>query len=224
MAGEATMEKKTGFISKFFGEFKTFITRGNVLDMSVGVIVGGAFTAIVNGLSNFILKPLINWLIAILMGKNALGEIITVLGDPVYQLDANGAPTSTLDLTQTIHINWGEFINSIINFILIAFVLFLILKVINNLATDGKQLVVSKKQERRAIREIRRTQKVSRKEAKAIYQAQLEQEAAAAAEAERVAAEEAAAAEAEAARLAEEKATANTRLLEEILQVLKSKQ
>ena len=62
-------EKKEGKIKKFFGEFKKFITRGNVLDMAVGVIVGGAFTAIVNGLSNFILKPLINWLIAGLIGK-----------------------------------------------------------------------------------------------------------------------------------------------------------
>ena len=44
----------------FFGEFKTFIARGNVIDMAVGVIVGGAFTAIVNGVSNFILKPIIN--------------------------------------------------------------------------------------------------------------------------------------------------------------------
>ena len=49
------MEKKVGKIKKFFGEFKTFITRGNVLDMAVGVIVGGAFTGIVNGLSNNIL-------------------------------------------------------------------------------------------------------------------------------------------------------------------------
>ena len=47
----------------FFKEFKNFITRGNVVDMAVGVIVGGAFTAIVNGLSNFILKPVINWLL-----------------------------------------------------------------------------------------------------------------------------------------------------------------
>ena len=49
------------FMKKFFKEFKTFITRGNVLDMAVGVIVGGAFTAIVNALSNNILKPVINW-------------------------------------------------------------------------------------------------------------------------------------------------------------------
>ena len=56
-------------MKKFFEEFKKFITRGNVVDMAVGVIVGSSFTAIVNGLSNFILKPIINallfWIFAI---------------------------------------------------------------------------------------------------------------------------------------------------------------
>ena len=61
-------------MKKFFGEFKKFITRGNVLDMAVGVIVGGAFTAIVNGLSNNVLKPVINYLLAIMLGKNALTD------------------------------------------------------------------------------------------------------------------------------------------------------
>ena len=61
------MEKKIGKIKQFFAEFKKFITRGNVLDMAVGVIVGGAFTAIVNGLSNNVLKPLINWLLALIL-------------------------------------------------------------------------------------------------------------------------------------------------------------
>lgn len=50
-------------MKKFFKEFLTFIKRGNVLDMAVGVIVGSAFTAIVTALSNGILKPLINWVL-----------------------------------------------------------------------------------------------------------------------------------------------------------------
>ena len=50
-------------MKKFFAEFKKFITRGNIVDMAVGVIVGSSFTAIVNGLSNNILKPIINWLL-----------------------------------------------------------------------------------------------------------------------------------------------------------------
>ncbi|MBR1968557.1 MAG: MscL family protein, partial [Clostridia bacterium] len=77
-------------MKKFFGEFKKFITRGNVLDMAVGVIVGGAFTAIVNGLSNFVLKPIINWILALILGKGSLSEVYTFLGTPAYTVDAEG--------------------------------------------------------------------------------------------------------------------------------------
>ena len=66
------MAKKENAITRCFGEFKTFITRGNVLDMSVGVIVGGAFTGIVNGLSNFLLKPFINWLLSLVLPGEGL--------------------------------------------------------------------------------------------------------------------------------------------------------
>ena len=66
-------------MKKFFTEFKKFITRGNVMDMAVGVIVGGAFTAIVNGLSNFILKPLINFSLFKAFGADSLSDLYTFL-------------------------------------------------------------------------------------------------------------------------------------------------
>ena len=66
-------------MKKFFEEFKKFITRGNVVDMAVGVIVGSSFTAIVNALSNNILKPIINWLLALIFGANSLSEVFTFL-------------------------------------------------------------------------------------------------------------------------------------------------
>ncbi|MBR2614823.1 MAG: large conductance mechanosensitive channel protein MscL [Clostridia bacterium] len=113
-------------MKKFFNEFKAFITRGNVLDMAVGVIVGGAFTAIVNGLSNFILKPIINFILAQLLGNGALEDAVLVLGKATYLADGK-----TLDLANTIYIDWGSFINAIINFLLIALVLFTIVKIIN---------------------------------------------------------------------------------------------
>ncbi len=105
----------------FWKEFKEFISRGNVLDMAVGVIIAGAFTAIVTALSNNILKPIINWILAAILGKDSLSEIYTFL---VRGYDENGV----LDLTQSIYIDWGAFINAIINFILIALVLFIIIK------------------------------------------------------------------------------------------------
>lgn len=124
-------------MKKFFEEFKKFITRGNVVDMAVGVIVGSSFTAIVNGLSDFILKPIINWLLAIIFGKNSLSEIYTFLTRvdiTTDVLDANGNVIGVEvvpDLTQSIYIDWGAFINAVINFFLIAFVLFTLVKIIN---------------------------------------------------------------------------------------------
>ena len=121
-------------MKKFFEEFKKFVTRGNVVDMAVGVIVGSSFTAIVNGLSNFILKPIINWLLALIFGKNSLSEVFTFLTrvDKVQDvLDADGNVIGTEivpDLTQSIYIDWGSFISAIINFLLIAFVLFSIVR------------------------------------------------------------------------------------------------
>ena len=131
-------KNKTGF----FQEFKKFITRGNIVDMSVGVIVGGAFTAIVNGLSNNILKPIINWFLAKLLGKDSLSEIYTYLQKvEVAEVDEAGVATGNMviDLTQSIYIDWGAFINAIINFLIIAFVLFVIVKMINKLNDANKR-------------------------------------------------------------------------------------
>jgi large conductance mechanosensitive channel len=131
-------------MKKFFGEFKKFITRGNVLDMSVGVIVGGAFTGIVNGLSNYILKPLVNWLIAVCVGsKNGLSSAITMLY-PAWkdsgEVNALGEPIKVWDLANSIYIDWGSFISAIINFLIIAFVLFTIVKLINSFRDGQKKL------------------------------------------------------------------------------------
>jgi len=116
-------------MKKFFGEFKKFITRGNVLDMAVGVIVGGAFTAIVNALSNNILKPIINWVLALILGKDSLSELYTFLVKTEIKDAATGE--TTVDLANSIYIDWGAFINAIINFLLIALVLFTIVRFIN---------------------------------------------------------------------------------------------
>lgn len=125
-------------MKKFFEEFKKFITRGNVLDMAVGVIVGGAFTAIVNGLSNFVLKPLINWFLALILGKGALSELFTFL-TKVYVLDEAGNATDVVDLANSIYIDWGSLINAIINFIITAFVLFVIVKTMNKIKEENQE-------------------------------------------------------------------------------------
>ena len=130
-------------MKKFFEEFRKFIMRGNIIDMSVGVIVGGAFTSIVNGLTDNILRPLINWLLATLLGTDSLSEVYTYLKKvEVAELDANGVATGKMivDLSQSIYIDWGAFINAIINFLIIAFVLFVILKTINAINESHQRL------------------------------------------------------------------------------------
>lgn len=206
-------KERKGFFKGFFGEFKTFITRGNVLDMAVGVIVGGAFTAIVNAMSNNILRPLINWLLAAILGQEGLSGAITVLS-PAY--DEAGA----LVLADSIYIDWGAFVSAIINFLLIAFVLFMIVRVMNRISAAHDQLLDGMElKKKKAIAKIRIERKVSKKEAKAIYEEELAKAAAKKAEEARIAEEKAAAEKA----AAEEKAMANTRLLEEIRDLLKNK-
>ena len=130
-------------MKKFFGEFKKFVMRGNVIDMSIGVIVGGAFTTIVNEMSNHILKPIINFLLALFLKSDSLAGIYSYLKKvEVAELDANGVATGNtiVDLEQSIYIDWGSFINAIINFLIIAFVLYIILKTINTLSDYQKKL------------------------------------------------------------------------------------
>ena len=120
-------------MKNFFAEFKKFITRGNVIDLAVGVIIGGAFTAIVSALTTHILTPLINWVIYLIFGGAGNKPVYTVL---VASYTEDGA----IDVANSILINWGAFIGAIINFILIALVLFLIIRFINRVQETNKKL------------------------------------------------------------------------------------
>jgi large conductance mechanosensitive channel len=90
-------------------EFKEFISRGNVMDLAVGVIMGAAFTAIVQSL----VSNLINPLIGLFLGKIDLSNLVFKVGDATFK--------------------YGTFIESIINFLIIAFVVFLLVKVMNKI-------------------------------------------------------------------------------------------
>lgn len=121
-------------MKNFFKEFKTFITRGNVLDMAVGIIIGGAFTAIVTALTTHILTPIINWVLTLIFGDGGMQAVYTFL---VTVLDAD---TGAIDLANSIYINWGAFIGAIINFILVALVLFCIIRAINKVKENSEKL------------------------------------------------------------------------------------
>lgn len=197
--------------SGFFAEFKKFITRGNIIDMSVGVIVGGAFTAIVNGLTENILKPIINWFLALILKKDSLSDVYTFLKrvDKNIVDDTGTIIGKEADLTQSIYIDWGAFINAIINFLIIAFVLFCIVKAINSISDSQKKFAdIKTRIEYKQAHNI----KLSKKELAFLKE-----------EETRIAAEE------EAARIAEEeeankpKPITTEDLLTEIRDLLKSK-
>ncbi len=105
---------------KLLKEFKDFISRGSVLDLAVGMIIGAAFTAIITAVVNNILQPLINWI-----PINKETGLITVLRDPVFAEDG------VTVVTEALVINWGAVISAVITFLLTALVLFVIVKAIN---------------------------------------------------------------------------------------------
>ncbi len=106
-------------MKKFMHEFKEFAMRGNVLDMAVGVILGGAFGKITTSLVNDVFMPLIGTLI----GGVDLGKLNIVLKDAVMNGEEIVAPAVTLGI--------GTFLTTVIDFILVAFVIFLMIKTIN---------------------------------------------------------------------------------------------
>lgn len=110
-------------MKKFLREFRQFISKGNVLDLAVGVIIGGAFSSVVKGLTDNIIQPLLNCI----GGAEVQGKIHLV-GDN--------------------YIDYGAFISAVINFLIMAFVIFVIVKFVNKaeeaamkLANKGKEEV-----------------------------------------------------------------------------------
>ena len=101
-------------MKKFFEEFKAFALKGNVMDMAVGVLIGGAFSGIVTSLTENFINPIIGCI----GGAEVQGKI-HLLGDN--------------------YINYGAFITAVINFLIMAFIIFLLMKGINALMAIGKK-------------------------------------------------------------------------------------
>ena len=120
MGVEISKEELTK-VKKFFNEFKTFAIKGNMLDMAVGVIVGGAFTAIVNSIVGHIATPLIGMLIGVDFSS---WEI------ELPRLYGNAEPGA---------IGIGNFLNSVVSFFIIAFVVFLFVKAINKMRKKNEE-------------------------------------------------------------------------------------
>lgn len=103
-------------MKKFLAEFKEFISKGSVLDLAVGVIIGGAFSAIVTSLTDDIIQPFIN-----LIGGADIQGVVYLFG------------------RENCAVNYGSFITAVINFIIMAFVIFCIVKAVNKAQSIGKK-------------------------------------------------------------------------------------
>lgn len=96
-------------MKKFIEEFKAFIARGNVMDMAVGIIIGGAFTSIVTSLVEDIINPLLG----LFGGMNFDRLHVKLLGE--------------------VTLNYGKFITAVVNFLIMAFIVFLLMKAVNGM-------------------------------------------------------------------------------------------
>ena len=121
-------------IKQFFADFKDFAMKGNILDMAVGVVVGGAFSKIVTSLVSDIITPLI----ALITGDVALKDLKWVFSEAV--VDAAGVVT-----IPEVALTYGNFLQTVIDFLIIAFSIFIILRVM--MSTQKKMESLKKKEE-----------------------------------------------------------------------------
>lgn len=115
----------------FLAEFKKFIMRGNVIDLAIGVIIGGAFQAIVNSLVNDVVSPVIS---LATKGINFADKFIVLTMD-----DVSFKTTEAAMEAGYATLNYGSFITAVINFLIMATVIFLLVKGINKVSEIGKK-------------------------------------------------------------------------------------
>lgn len=140
MSTEKSTKKPSKF-NNFINEFKEFINRGSVVDLAVGVAVGGAFTAIVNSLVHDIIMPITSLLAGGLDFSSLAIDIPNIFG-----------------ADSTAHIAYGNFIQNVVNFLIIAFAIFIVVKMMNKL-NRSKDAALKKAEEKVAELEKSKTSK-----------------------------------------------------------------
>jgi len=124
-------------------EFKKFAMRGNVIDLAVGVVIGAAFGKIVTALVDKIIMPPLGWLI----GRVDFSELAWTLAPARVAADGTEIPA--------VVIGYGDFLNTLVQFIIVAFAIFLLIKVINRVARKKEAEPAAPKEEIVLLREIR---------------------------------------------------------------------
>ena len=118
-----------GEVVSVLGEFKTFIARGNVLDLAVGVIIGGAFGKIVTSLTESVIMPIVGWL----TGGVDFTRYFVRLGPVPADFAGDPAAYADLKTAGVPMIGYGDFITQAVNFVIVAFIIFMIVKAVNRM-------------------------------------------------------------------------------------------
>lgn len=157
--------------STFWKDFKAFISRGSILDMAVGVVIGGAFGKIVTGLVNFILNPIIGYWVK----AGSLDDVKTVLREAVVEVAADGTEKI---ITPESAILWGSWIQTIIDFLITALCIFLILRVITKTKAklDANKLAEQARKDAEAKQAAEEAAKLEAEKQEAFKQSIVQQE------------------------------------------------
>ncbi len=157
----------------FWAEFKKFISKGNVVDMAVGVAVATAFTAIVTAFTKGFIAPILS----LLSHDASLADMKWVIRPEVAEIAADGTKTVT---TPEVAILWGAFLQAIIDFLIIAFVMFVFLKIVMSVTKKAEkmrlELTGEDKEREKAAAEAKAKEEAEKKaaeEAKAAAEAEL---------------------------------------------------
>ena len=132
-------------MKKFIQDFQSFISRGNVIDMAVGVIVGAAFSQIVNSL----VKDVVNPILGFVVGSQDFSDLFIVLSMPEGYAD----PMSYAELTKAgaTVLGYGSFITAVFHFLLLALVVFSMVRVVSKIRTHAEELLKAKKKEEEKV-------------------------------------------------------------------------
>ena len=142
-------------MSKFLNEFKEFAMRGNVLDMAVGVIIGGAFGKIVSSVVDDVIMPPIGWLIG---GVNFADLKFTL---PTVNVAGEELKAAT--------INYGNFLQTCFDFLIVAFCIFMLIKVVNKISKKKEEEKGQKKLDQKNEQELKKLQREQQQEANSIH-------------------------------------------------------
>jgi len=131
-------------MKKFFKDFGAFISKGNVLDLAVGIIIGGAFNAIIKSVVNDLLMPVIS-----LMFKGDLSQQFTVLrGSAEYVANADTGALELVKSADAVLLYWGNFLQAVIDFLIIGLTLFIIVKIVMTLKARREAIIAAIKAKR----------------------------------------------------------------------------